>query len=237
MDNFLHKASVNDIINYYNIIVKFVDSNAQQQIDRAYGGFIRETKGHLQEIITERIIYLAWERIGGKRTDIEVNSKKIQIPICEEYINNMNNKVVKNYILQHKKDYYYGLSVDKHVFIKKQFVMGIECKAYTENAMIKRILVDFHLLKSLYPNISSYLFQLESQLTGDYSSLNKITYGSKSTHSIMSYFNDVDLKIFTFLQGERKVNEPIHKKFKPLKAERIELAICLLGEDMKQYIP
>lgn len=50
MDDFLHKASVNDIINYYNIIVKFVDSNAQQQIDRAYGGFIRETEGHLQEI-------------------------------------------------------------------------------------------------------------------------------------------------------------------------------------------
>ena len=33
--------------------------------------------------------------------------------------------------------------------------------------MIKRILIDFHLLKTIFPNISCYLFQLESQLGGE----------------------------------------------------------------------
>ena len=236
MENFLATATIEDIIQYYNIIVNFVDSNAKQQTERAYGGFIRETKGHLQEIITERIIYLAWLRVGGRMQDIEVNSKKIKIPICEDYIDKIQDEEVKEFILKNREYYYYGLSVDKHVFIRHRFVKGIECKAYTENTMIKRILVDFHLLKSRYPNISSYLFQLESQLTGDYSALNKVTYGSKPTHSIMSYFNNVDLKIFTFLQGERKVNEPIHKKFKPLTHERVEMAIELLSTDLQKYV-
>jgi len=56
-------------------------------------------------------------------------------------------------------------------------IMGIECKAYTENAMLKRILVDFTLLKSIVPKANCVLLQLESQLTGDYSKpMNKIIY-------------------------------------------------------------
>jgi hypothetical protein len=52
---------------------------------------------------------------------------------------------------------------------------------------MKNILVDFTLLKSMMPNIDCVLLQLESQLTGDYSSpKHKITYGSYSSHTIMS---------------------------------------------------
>ena len=89
--------------------------------------------------------------------------------------------------------------------------------------MLKRILVDFTLLKTIYPKLNCCLFQLESQLTGDYSEISKsIIYGSHSTHTLLSYF-DIDLNIFTLLEGERKVNEPIHKKdfFKPL--EKVNL--------------
>lgn len=71
--------------------------------------------------------------------------------------------------------------------------------------MIKRILIDFHLLKTIFTNISCYLFQLESQLGGYYSELPETIYGSKSTHSIMSYFEDVDLNIITLLKGERNI--------------------------------
>jgi hypothetical protein len=114
--------------------------------------------------------------------------------------------------------------------------MGIECKAYAENAMIKRILFDFHLLKTLYPNISCYLFQLESQLGGDYSKLPDIVYGATSTHSIMSYFEDVNLNIFTFLEGERNINKPIHKNFKQLKKETIEIAIEMLSIEFRKVL-
>lgn len=114
--------------------------------------------------------------------------------------------------------------------------MGIECKAYTENAMLKRILVDFHLLKTLHPNISCYLFQLESQLGGDYSALPETLLGSKSTHSIMSYFESVNLNIVTLLKGERDINQPIHKNFKPLEEENLNKTIKLMENELKVYL-
>lgn len=59
---------------------------------------------------------------------------------------------------------------DVQMFIEERFALVMECKAYTENAMLKRILVDFTLLKNVYPDLSFVLLQLESQLGGDYSS-------------------------------------------------------------------
>ena len=114
--------------------------------------------------------------------------------------------------------------------------MGIECKAYAENAMIKRILIDFHLLKIVHQKIACFLFQLESQLGSDYSALPKTVYGSVSTHSIMSYFENVDLHIFTFLEGERNINKPIHKFFKPLKYDNVEKAVKLLESHLKEFV-
>lgn len=102
----------------------------------------------------------------------------------------------------------------------------MECKAYTENAMLKRILVDFTLFKQVYPDLSFVLLQLESQLGGDYSLVNSTKYGSPSTHTLLSYF-DIDLNILTLLEGERKVDRPIHKHeyYKSLRAESLLTAL------------
>lgn len=226
---------IDEIIQHYNTVVRVVDSDAAEQTERAYGGVIRSVKGKLQEFITEEIVKLAWEELGGETNRISINKDKIKIPIQDNYIQRISDERVKSYILSHKEEYYYGLSVDKHIFIDGKFVMGIECKAYTENAMIKRILVDFHLLKTLYPNISCHLFQLESQLGGDYSRLTDPTYGSKPTHSIMSYFPDVDLYITTLLQGERDIEHPIHKNFKPLKPETIRKTVDFIKQFLTRY--
>ena len=228
-------SSVEEIINTYERVVKVVDKDAKEQEDRAYGGVIRTVKGKLQEYITEELVKIAWDRLGGNTSRLEINSKKIKIPIKQEYIDTIPNENIKHYIQTNISDYYYGLSVDKHVFIDNNFVMGIECKAYTENAMLKRILVDFHLLKTIYPDISCNLFQLESQLGGDYSSLPETIYGSHSTHSIMSYFPNVNLNIFTFLKGERNIDEPIHKHFKELKKEVLEKVINHISNVLNKY--
>ena len=223
----------------YNSVVKVVDSDATKNEEgRAYGGIVRSVKGKLQEHLTEEIAKIAWESLGGELSRLEINSKKQFIPIRREYVLQLEDKTIKQHILSNINEYYYGLSVDKQIFIDGEFVIGIECKAYTENAMLKRILVDFSLLKKAFPNISCYLFQLESQLGGDYSELNEITFGSKPSHTLMSYFPEVKLKIFTFLKGERKVNKPIHKSdyFKPLDRKQIEKAIKLLADDMKRYL-
>ncbi|HOM05359.1 MAG TPA: restriction endonuclease, partial [Candidatus Kapabacteria bacterium] len=134
-------------------------------------------------------------------------------------------------------DYYYGLKTDVHVSIDNKLVMGIECKAYTENAMLKRILVDFTLFKNVIPNIKCVLLQLESQLTGDYSQpRNKITYGSHSTHTLLSYF-DIDLNIITLLEGERKVDKPIHNSqyYKELKKEILENGIEVIKNLLSEF--
>ncbi|GAA9149984.1 hypothetical protein BTM352_07130 [Helicobacter pylori] len=229
-------SSIKDIIQVYNSVVKDIDKNAQGQDSRAYGGVIRSAKGKLLEDISEKIVKIAWQNIGANANRLEINSKKIKIPIKDSYIENIANKQVRAYILERKEDYYYGLSVDKHIFVDNQLVMGIECKNYTENAMLKRILVDFHLLKTLYPNISCYLFQLESQLGGDYSALPETPLGSKPTHSIMSYFESVNLNIVTLLKGERNINQPTHKNFKPLDEQILNKTIKLMENELKVYL-
>jgi hypothetical protein len=229
-------ASVEAIIKIYENVVEVVDSDTSKQEVRAYGGVVRSVKGKLQEYITEEIIKLAWANLGGTFSRLNINSKKIHVPIQKTYIEYLASEEARKHIRENINDYFYGLNVDKHVFIDRKFIMGIECKAYTENAMIKRILIDFHLLKTLYPNISCFLFQLESQLGGDYSDLPETGYGSCSTHSIMSYFADVDLNIITFLKGERNIDAPIHKYFKPLMPEVIEKAVKILGSYLKEYL-
>jgi hypothetical protein len=228
-------TAVRKIIDDYTTVLTVIDKDAKNSA-RAYGGVVRATKGKLQEYITEEVIKIAWNRLGGIKNRLEINSKKIKIPMLEEYVMRIKDMKVKEHISANIDEYYYGLSVDKHIFIDGYFISGIECKAYTENAMVKRILVDFHLLKTVAPQISCYLFQLESQLGGDYSKLAKTTYGNKHTHSIMSYFPDVDLNIFTFLRGERRIEEPIHKIFKPLEEESVEKAIALLQADLNNYL-
>lgn len=232
------RRKIDGLITTYSNVVKVVNKNANEEEDRAYGGVVRSVKGKLQEHITEEIINIAWESLGGKNERLSVDSKKQKIPIQKDYIMHIEDEEVKQYILANIADYFFGLSVDKQVYIDKKLVIGIECKAYTENAMIKRILVDFSLLKTIFPNISCYLFQLESQLGGDYCDLKEITFGSKPTHTLMSYFPKVKLNIFTFLKGERKVNEPIHKEehFKPLEKNQIKKAISLLANDLKKYL-
>jgi hypothetical protein len=229
---------IDELITTYNSIVKVVDKNAHEEEDRAYGGVVRSVKGKLQEHITEEIINIAWDSLGGKKERISIDSKKHKIPIQKQYVMNIEDNEVRQYILANIADYFFGLSVDKQIYIDKNLVIGIECKAYTENAMLKRILVDFSLLKTIFPNVTCYLFQLESQLGGDYSDLKEITFGSKSTHTLMSYFPNVKLNIFTFLSGERRVDEPIHKGkyFKPLEKIQIERAVSLLTNDLKKYL-
>lgn len=232
------RKKIDELITTYNNVVKVVDKNANEEEDRAYGGVVRSVKGKLQEHITEEIIKITWESLGGKNERLSIDSKKQRIPIQKDYIMKLEDNEVKQYILSNISDYFFGLSVDKQVYIDRKLVIAIECKAYTENAMIKRILVDFSLLKTIFPNISCYLFQMESQLGGDYCDLKEITFGSKPSHTLMSYFPKVNLIIFTFLKGERKVDEPMHKEehFKPLEEIQIEKAIPLLANDLKKYL-
>ena len=219
-----------NLIRSYNQVIGEIDEQAATDQDRAYGGVIRSAKGKLGESMAPEIIKLAWREIGGDQERLTFgDTKSYRLPIKSDYVNRLP-AAVKEEIAAKKNQYFYRAQVDVHAFVDKKLVMGVECKAYAETAMLKRILVDFQLLKSMHHELICCLFQLESMLGGDYSEpvkANTPTLGSRSSHTLMSYFPGVDLNIFTLLDGERKIDRPIHNPayFKELKRQRLNHVI------------
>lgn len=227
------------LLDLYNRIVGGVEGQATDEELRAYGGVVRSVKGKLVEDMAQDIIRLAWKEAGGDAERLSIgNQKTYQIKIQRNYIKRLPSEV-KAYVKALKPRQMYRAQVDNHIFVDNKFMLGIECKTYTENAMLKRILVDFQLLKSLHPELICCLLQLESMLGGTLSKPLLIPQlGSPSSHTIMSYFPTVDLKIITLLEGERDVNRPIHKKefFKELHPEHLDNAINQFSVLLKPLI-
>lgn len=222
------------IIKAYETLVKGIDTRAQNATDRAYGGIVRAGKGKLVESIGKELIKIAWEDLGEDEKRLSFINKTIKIPLKKDYINRIKDPEVKEYIEKNIEKMFYRIKPDIRVHIDGKFKISIECKAYTENAMLKRILVDCTLLKHIYPKLSFVLLQLESQLGGDYSLSITGKYGSPPTHTLLSYF-DIDLNIITLLKGERKVDQPIHKAdyYKPLELERLKKAVEIFKKLLK----
>lgn len=233
----LHNKKISEIIKLYNESVGKIDERAKLGSGRAYGGIVRAEKGKLVEEIGRKLIKMAWSDILSQDSKrIEFIRSKFKIPIKDDYIDKLKDDELKEYIRKNKKDYFYEYKPDITVSIDNEIAMFVECKSYTENAMFKRILVDFHLLKTLHPKAKFVLLQLESQLGGDYSKLKEKIWGSPQTHTLLSYF-DVDIQIITLLEGERKVDKPIHKKehFKPLKQESLKRAVETIAKILKVW--
>lgn len=231
------EKEIQRIIDNYDAVIKTVDKKAKKDRGRAYGGVVRAMIGDLvQNGIAKKLVLIAWMLLGKNPKRISFSSERIKIPIKKEYIEKIESPVIKKFLLDNINKCWYGQKTDLHVFIDGKFIMAIECKAYAENAMMKRILVDFTLLKEVYPALDCVLFQLESQLGGDYSNLGDVTLGNFSTHTLLSFFN-IDLVIITLLQGERKVDRPIHKieYYKPLRKENLYNAIQTFKELLEKY--
>lgn len=228
--------AIQHIIDAYEHLVGGIDQEAVREKERAYGGIIRAGKGTLVESISKNLIEIAWDFLGESSSRLSFAHKAFKFTIKREYVDKIKSLEVKEHILDNINSYYYRFKPDTQVCIDNKFVIGIECKSYTENAMLKRILIDFTLLKQEYPQLDCVLLQLESQLGGDYSALNDVTFGSPSTHTLLSYF-DINLHIITLLKGERKVDRPIHKSdfYKPLTNENLLKAIDVFEELLTKY--
>lgn len=213
------------IIQYYDSVVKNIDEKARRSSERAYGGVLRVGKGGMLETLARHMTAVAWRELDEDFARLSLRRSKLPIPIRREYVEGLPPEVAEH-IRANIEKYVYRCGVDLHVCIDENLVLGIECKSYAENAMMKRILVDFQFMKSILPDMHCMLIQLESRLTGDYSSPKKsIVYGSHSTHALMSYFPSVNLNIVTLLEGEQKVQQPIHKHYKPLHPELLDKGI------------
>lgn len=224
---------LNDCVREYKHIVGSVDEKGKAANDagkRAYGGVVRMTKGKLVENVARKLVQAAWIKNGGTGK-LDIKTGKFDIPIQREYVEAIKNEALKREIKTHIDRYKVRHGADLHIYLDGKFVLSIECKAFTENAMLKRILFDAYLLRTRHPQLRFALVQLESQLGGDYSDPLRAAFGSPQTHTLMSYMAQVELKIITLLEGERKVDRPIHKSefYKPLKREHLRHAVAELA--------
>jgi len=231
--------TLEELQNAYRKVIKGIDTAARDSDDRAYGGIIRAGKGKLVENIVPHLVMGAWADLGGDSDRLSFHRSTIRVPIQDPYIRDLSPNVVRERISENRNDYSYPARLDVPVQVDGETVLGIECKTYTENAMLKRILVDFRLLKERFPRLKCALVQLESQLGGDYSDLEAdVVYGSTSSHTLMSYFPDVNLTIITLLEGERRVDAPIHlpEHYKDLHRASLEKAQATFGNLLRDFI-
>lgn len=231
---------VSGIVDDYEDTVKNMWEKAESAEGRALGGYLRSEKGALVERMAEGMVRAGWRSAGGEGGSLEIDKSKSRVPIDREYVESLSRDKVRWHVKENIEEYYYDISVDLHVHVGGSTPLVVECKSYTENAMMKRILVDCQLLAGALDDQDPVfvLFQLESQLGGDYSELPPVELGSSSTHTLMSHFPDVDLEIMTLLEGERKVDRPIHdpKHYKPVEAEVVRSYIGRFGEILQSYV-
>jgi len=213
---------------------------AADNSERAYGGYVRAFKGELVEYMAKQLVIIAWTKILNQNINrLDINKTKLPVYMTNRYnyLDRVKEPKVKKWLIDNQKDQIYKFGTDVQVFIDGKLVLPIECKAFSENAMLKRILFDAELMNETAGCKTYYLLQLESQLGGDYSQLNPITYGSPATNALLSH-SKIDLVIITLLKGERKVDKPIHepKYFKELNIEQLIKAVLIFSEALTPYV-
>lgn len=237
--NFNAEKHLSEIKKYYDDLLKNLEENANNS-ERAYGGYIRAFKGELVEYMAAELVKVAWvDVLGQSISRIKMNKQKMPVGISDKhnYLNRINDPIVKKYLTEHKDEQIYKFGTDVQVFVDNKLVLPIECKAYAENAMIKRILFDAELMKETAGCNTYYLLQLESQLGGDYSQLNNVTFGSPATNALLSHI-DVNIEIITLLKGERNIEKPIHKPefFKELTLDQLRKAVNIFTDGLRGNI-
>jgi hypothetical protein len=174
--------------------------------DNDTAGAVRHTKGKIVEDITKQLIKIAWLKISPDENRLKVDKKKVIIRTNGET---------------------YKLSQDVHVYIDNVFRISVECKAYAEVAMYKRVLMDADMLKRAIPTINAFfIVQLENFMGGDYGTQIEAK-GSGSVITLNRLYTDINIIVITLLDGDRHIKKPLHIReyFKPLRDERLNYAI------------
>ncbi len=171
--------------------------------------------------------------MGKDPTRLTFASARHIVQIQDSYIKSIKDEDARKFLREQRaQGKGHAFKPDIQVCIDGEFVVSVECKAYAESAMLKRVILDAYLLQRLHSQLKFVLFMLESQLGGDYSSPLKEAKGSAATHSILSYFPQVDLGTIVLLEGERKVEKPIHEQahHKSLKIEALRRSVKVFAE-------
>ena len=205
--------------------------NAENKVDlikktssRASGGIKRMAKGDLVEEIFSRIIKFC---LNEKKSKLELinkmgnlpkNVKKIpKLKVSQNYINLKNLKFTNKELATGYEDKFDGFIIDNQDI---KFVL--EYKAYSENTMLKRCLVDASIAQIFDKNINYCLCLLQSHLNQ-----NERLIGYNA-HSLMDFFYQkfkVNVDILILVKEPRVVNEDIIKKKYEIDYKLLENAV------------
>lgn len=224
---------IEDIINYYQ-------ASIEDLCEEKNPGLIRSKKGKLVEETARRIVKAAWVACLGQSGErLEQNKKKKAMRMLdwEKYLKRYDDTTIKDKIKSKKSSIKYDFGTDDHVYIDGKFVLAIECKSYTESAMLKRIIYDRKMLHEYSPETDYILLQFESALGGDFEFCSNSTFGSNQYHVFMSR-EKTNIDVITLLEGRRRSGQPIHKREhrKDLKKEHLLHAILTVSEKLKAYV-
>ena len=220
-------------------IIEFYNSSIEELLDEKNPGLIRSKKGFLVEELTRRIVKIAWvDYLLQDKNRLKQDKKKKAIRMFDvnNYYQRYNNDSSLDIIKSKRSSIKYDFGTDDHIFIDNNFVLAIECKAYTESAMLKRIIYDRKLLHEFSPNTKYILLQFESALGGDFELCSKSIFGSNQYHVFMSR-EETNIEVITLLEGRRSSERPIHRREhrKALKAEHVLYAIKVIAKTLESY--
>ncbi len=224
---------VQSLIDYYNKVMS-------ELYEENRPGQIRSKKGALVEELTRRIVETTWvDYLGQSKERLEQNKKKKSIKMfdIDTYLVRYGDSSIIETIKSKKATIKYNFGTDDHVYIDGKLVLAIECKSYTESAMLKRIIYDRKMLHEFAPNANYVLIQFESALGGDFEMCSKSSFGSNQYHVFMSR-EDTNIEVITLLEGKRHADRPIHRKEngKDLKVEHLLYAIETLSKLLESHI-
>lgn len=207
----LINADIEALISHYNYVLTSL-------FDESNGGKIRGQKGALVEHLAKELVELVWIKILQQSVDrIDCNKEKqaIKINNFEEYLLREDIKEQERERISNDfEDITYEFGTDVHVMIDGDLAIAIECKAYTETAMLKRIIFDSMLMDEALPSARHCLFQLET------------AFSYNQYHVLMSHHTH-NIDVLTLLDGKRNPKKPIHRRnhFKELNKEKLIKAL------------
>lgn len=197
-----------------NKIIQSADQNVnkiKQETLRTSGGIKRMAKGNLVEEIYSKVIEFCLNekksklKLINKMGNLPKNTKKIPVlKVSKDYTNLKNLKFTENEMSKGYEDKFDGFIIENN-----KIKVVLEYKAYSENTMLKRCLVDATIAQTFDRNIKYCLCLLQSQLTQN----DKLI--GYNAHSLMNFFYEkynINVDILILVKEPRKVNEDIIKK-------------------------
>lgn len=213
---------LDEVIAYYNTSMAALFNETKP-------GIVRARKGEIVETLAKKLLMITWTQVlGADAARLDQNQNKLDVRIKDEanYLNRLHDDAVKEDIRTNQARYIYKFSTDVHVFIDGELAIAIECKSYTETAMLKRIIFDSMLMDEALPHATHFLFELEKAFSHPY-------------HVLMSHHSH-NIEVITLLDGRRNAQKPIHReenfRDKPLKKERLIVAIEKFEAALKDWV-